>query len=247
MDEAEQLLLRALEIQEVLLGPDDSSVGWTVSLLAYVCQALDRPHEAVEYAERAAPILEGGSPGDQALSDLLGALGQAYLDLERLSEAKQALSRAMAIALDNPDPSEQDLAWHRSNLALFHEQVEEFAAAEELLKRNLSATDSDEQPDPAMVAASKFGLGRIAQKQGRFAEAEPYLRAALEAREELWGADEPDLAYGYARLAEVLFELGKHEEVSELRLLALRLADGLSDTDPDRSELMDRLQRLDSA
>lgn len=109
-DTEEERLLRELEIQEAILGPDDPQVAATLHKLG-VClrrrleRRLERQEEAEDYLKRALSVLEAkGNPDDLQFASTLFELavitrlgrGRGGNDLAKSMSAEELFRRASA-------------------------------------------------------------------------------------------------------------------------------------------------------
>ncbi len=91
--DAKQQYLRALEIQEKVLGPNSREVGFTLHGLGQAYQAAGDTSKATEYLNRAQEIAQRFSaPGDDSCAGILVDLGEAAQNAEKYAEAERPAS-----------------------------------------------------------------------------------------------------------------------------------------------------------
>ncbi|MDP6582150.1 MAG: serine/threonine-protein kinase, partial [Vicinamibacterales bacterium] len=95
---------------------------------------------------------------------------------------------------------------------------------------------------PEISAAVEDTIGRTYRDLGEYDRAEPLLRSALETRQQILGADDPDVAQSLNALGELLLYQGDYEAAEPLWREALDLRRTLfGDTHPDVAEMLSNL------
>jgi tRNA A-37 threonylcarbamoyl transferase component Bud32/tetratricopeptide (TPR) repeat protein len=102
-EKAKVLAERALALKEKIFGREHPDVSITLGLLAWVSVVLDRPNDAIAYADRAIALFaQFGGADNQLVVDPLLNKGAALLALGRPTEAHAAFERALEIAQSGP-------------------------------------------------------------------------------------------------------------------------------------------------
>jgi tetratricopeptide (TPR) repeat protein/predicted Ser/Thr protein kinase len=175
-------------------------------------------------------------PGTESLHDALGdswnALGRVRMRTGKLTEAEQAFSSAHAVrkqvAAEHPLQGEyqRKFANIQMNQGLLDARRGQFDRAEEQyraaqrIRREAIAEKSPENQDSIIRDYGKgaFNLGTLAANRQRYDEAAEDFRLAITQFEPLVDrnpeslSDQLQLAVAYYMLADVLQQLGKHEE-----------------------------------
>ncbi len=239
---AERQLECALDIRQTVLGATAPETAYTGDMLAIALRGAGKLDEAEAAARRAvAAVEDAGIDGDPRLCDVLGTLGSVLLLQERFPEALDVLARAVTSATSETDL--EALAWARDGLGAALIEEERYEEAEAVFGRNLAVSDGDDTLTEIRTSALA-GLAAVARHTGRFHEAESLLREAIELHAALSGPDDPELAFGYGRLAEVLDALHRDDERDLARNRARTLALRLDPEDEDVRELLERLDDL---
>ena len=231
-EEALPLLVRALEIREARLAPDDPDLGLGLYLVGAAYERLRRHDEALPLLVRALEIQEAVLPSnDLDLARTLSWLGSTYVSLGRHNEALPLYERTLEIrdarlAPDHPDVafSQAQLAWTYSNLGRHEEAAPLYEQALAIRELVLGSEHSD-------VAWTLYSLAWTYSNLGRHEEAAPLYEQALAIRELVLGPEHSDVALTLYYLAWTYGNLGRYEEAAPLYARALEIQESLLSPD----------------
>jgi tetratricopeptide (TPR) repeat protein len=241
--EAEQLLRRALAIDEKSSGTDHPSVAIHLNNLAGLLQASNRLAQAEPFYRRALAIDEKSSGTDRPdlaidLNNLAGLL-QAT---NRLSQAEPLYRRALAIDEKSSGTDHPDVATDLNNLAGLLRDTNRLAEAEPLYRRALAIDEQSYGPDHPTVAIRLNNLAELLKATNRLAQAEPLLRRALAIDEKSYGPDHPKVAIRLNNLAGLLMDTNRLAQAEPLYRRALAIDEKSSG--PDHRDLAIDLNNL---
>jgi tetratricopeptide (TPR) repeat protein len=215
--EAEQLKRRALEIDELGLGPDHLDVAVRLNNLATLLLATNRLAEAEPLMRRAQEINELGlGSGHPRVGVNLNNLAQLLKETNRIVEAEPLMRRALAIDEANFGPDHLDVAVRLNNLALLLLNTNRLAEAEPLMRRALEIDARSLGSDHPKVAKDLNNLALLLKVTNRIAEAEPLVRRALAIDERSFGMDHPDVARDLNTLVGLLWATNRLAEAEPL-------------------------------
>jgi len=222
--EAEPLLRRSLESDELTFGKDHPKVAIHLNNLAQLLKATNRLTEAEPIMRRALDIDERLLPGDDPdLGIHLNNLAQLLEATNRLAEADPLMRRALDLAENSFGKDHPTVAIHVSNLAQLLLATNRFAAAEPLMRRALDIDEHSLGRDHASVARDLNNLAVLFQATNRLAEAEPLYRRALDINESSFGRDHPAVANDLHNLASLLEATNRLAEAEPLLRRALEI------------------------
>jgi serine/threonine protein kinase len=141
--------------------------------------------------------------------DVMNGLGLVYLDLGRLDEASEWLTKALHFAELDPDAVLEDLIAIRQNLAMIDYEKHDYASAEASL-RELVALQGDLPLDSAWLSALN-SLAIALEAQGKIEEAERFFARAITGRSEFYGPEHPLTLSSTRKLTRMLVEAGRYE------------------------------------
>ena len=178
-------------------------------------------------------------------ADMMHVMGQVYLSLGLLSDARPLLEHALAMRRSEYEVPHADIAASLHQVAeldylqgLFENGEGRFTEAL-AMRRHLFGVG---HPD---VAASMHGLGVLLSDAGRLDEADSLLKEAVALRRSFAGAPGRDLAQSVSALALVLHRKSSFEEAEDLFREAVELGRGAEDDlSPVRIASLRNLARL---
>lgn len=200
--EAEDLLLAALEIRRELLGDANPLVASSQEGLARLRKAQARFDEA-ESLLRASLEIREAAFSDQHPEVALGLNNLADLLILRgeYTEAETRLRRAQAIYETAFGPDHPGVATCLDNLAVLARLQGRPGEAAALLERSLNLRRARQDEDGAATVLNN--LGALYEDQGRLAEGLLAHRQALETLERIVGRRHPRYAIGLQNLASI--------------------------------------------
>jgi tetratricopeptide (TPR) repeat protein len=212
LDEAEELVREALELDRRLFGETHANVDASLNNLGTILQ-LRGDFDAASDIFRRALAVNRAVYGEEhtAVAFSSNSVGHIYLMRGDAAGAVAFYREAHRLYLQlvgEHHPNTQTVAL---NLARALREAGMHAEAGRVYRTVLAGLDPDNPQHRTRLIGARVGLGRVLTLEGRFAEAQPLLELALEASLEQFGPD--DWRTGEARLA-----LGSH-------LLAVRQTD----------------------
>ena len=219
--EAEPLYVRALGINEKVLGPEHPDTARSLNNLAELWQSQGRYAEAEPLYRRALAIREKTlGPEHPNTAASFNNLAGLWRSQGRYAEAEPPFRRALEIHQKALGPEHPTTAGSLNNLALLYDNQGRYAEAEPLYVRALEIYEKALGAEHPNTAASLNNLAGLYESQGRYAEAEPLYRRALEIKERALGPEHPDVAVVAGNLAATLHKLNRHAEAAELEARA---------------------------
>eukprot|EP00903_Cladosiphon_okamuranus_P014783 g13695.t1 len=195
LEEAEELLLRCLGIQETN-GVDDVAVAYTLNELG-VCvreTGQERLEDAVDYLRRALRIKEAKLGRDHVqVAYTLHHLGISLRRAGGLEEAESVLRRCLEIREVKLGPEDMQTARTLHKMGACIREAGRLDEAEELLRRSLRVKEAKldpKIPDDLSLARTVHQLGMCIRDAGRLEEAEGYCRRCLGIVESKLGVDD---------------------------------------------------------
>src|SRR5262249_1432777 len=216
-EEAEPLLLSALEIFETHDGADSPDVAAVLCDLGTIAEERCDYELALERFRRAAEIIETISDSDdedlrQLCLRVWNSLGQAQRLLGCYSQSKPFYHRALEFAERIYGAESIEVADALNNLGILGKFAGWFDEAEQHYRRSLAIVEKLFGVDSPRAASLYHNLGGLAHARGQFAEGEPFARKAVELRRRKLGVDHPAVAHDMAALAALLDGQGKYDE-----------------------------------
>ena len=246
-DEAEPLLVEALELRRQNLADDHPDLATSLHNLAALWRDRGRWDEAEPYFQEALAIREqalGPEHGDVAAT--LNELAVLYGMSGRLEQAEPLFRRALTLregALGEDDPAVAPIL---NNLGIVHAQREEYAEAEPYFLRGLEIRQKTLPEDHPEIAANLVALGSLYANQGDHARGLPYYERGLEIWERALGPKHPRLGLTLTSLGSSYHEVGRDDDARAMleRALALR-EEVLGDDHPDVAKTLRTLAHLE--
>ncbi len=213
---AEPLIRRALEVDEIAFGGNHFVVALRLNNLAVLLRDTNRLVEAEPLMRRALAIDEASSGKNHPdvardLANLAGLL-QAT---NRHAEAEPLMRRALAINEACYGRDHSTVATSLNSLARLLQATNRFGEVEKMYRRALTIDEACYGTSHPEVAIVLNNLAEFLQATNRHVEAEPLMRRALAIDEASYGKDHP-------RVAEVLNSLA----------ILLQITNRLSEAEP---------------
>lgn len=210
LEEAEQLLRRALEI-------DPSSAATYVGNLASVLKATNRLEEAESLIRRALEIQVAnfGSNHPHVVSHL-NNLALLLQTTDRLDEAESLMRHGLEIGESSFGGDHPQVATLLNNLALLLHATNRSEEAEPLMRRILEIDEAAFGTDHPDVARDLNNLALLLQTTNRPEEAEPLMHRVLAIKEASFGGDHPSVATALHNLAILFTNTHRLEEAEPL-------------------------------
>ena len=215
--------MRAVELKETAVGPQDPSVAVSLSNLGLVLRRQGKLDEARAAYERALRIREaslGAVHADVARSlAALSALAAAAGDFTR---ARELGMRALTIAERQNPPDHLLEAGAANNLAQALFQTNDFAGSKQRLEQAIRAYEAALGADHPEVGKALSNLANVVSETGDLAGARTLYERATTIQEKRQGADHPDVALNVNNLADIFFLIGDYSQAATLFERALQ-------------------------
>ena len=222
--EAEPLMRRSLEIDEVTFGEQHPTVAIRLNNLANLLHATGRPREAEPLMRRALEISEA-TFGRQhpSVAIRLNNLAVLLQDTNRIEEAEPLMRRALEIDVAALGGQHPEVAIRLNNLSQILQDTNRIEEAEPLMRRALEIDVAAFGKQHPTVALDLNNLANLLQVANRNEEAEPLMRRALEIDEVASGKQHPAVAIHLNNLAMLLNDTGRCTEAEPLIRRALEI------------------------
>lgn len=232
-DQAEKLLVEALDLRRRHLGAESAEVGQSLYHLgALYLITFGESEKTLTEAVRILEKTEG--PDDPEVAGALNGLGTFYGRKGDAARAEPLLRRALAIRTRTLGPDDPSVAATLNNLAIVASGRGEWKKAEELFRRGLAIREKVLPADHPDVAVNLEALAVLYDSTDRPREAEILHRRALAIWEKVLGPNHPRLGLLLSNLANTESALGRPEEAEALHRRALTLREAAHGPDhPD--------------
>ena len=214
-EQAETVLLEALEIKERTLGGDHPDLAIVTGGLASVREGMGDIDGALRLLQRALEIHERALGAEHPyLGDHLANMGRLLAGRGEVDEGRVKLERALALFEQAGDVARAATTMHALARAYYSEgRVTEAFASMEGARTALEASVGTEHPLLGRIIGT---LGLMHAEQGRRAEAEVLYRRALAIRERTLGLEHADSAGTVWNLAMLLQDQERFAEAEPL-------------------------------
>lgn len=194
LDEAESLLLKAIDVAETNSATESFVQASLYSNLAAVLKDLGRLAEAEILLRKAIDLQEDSFESERgALAVFYSNLGTVLGSLGRLAEAEAFLLRALEVMEASYGPAHPRLAVPYMNLAgLLHDTGRQ-SEAEGFLLKAIAVQETSFEHDHPTLATMLVGLAQLRLAQQRSDEAAELLTRALRIRRAALPASHPDI------------------------------------------------------
>ena len=218
---AKAYLLKTHTILEKVKTPDQRAIYRSARRLAFLCDNLGQPEEALVFYEKA--IAAGTQLGDLPHSDLGTMLNNVALIFRKSGRQKAAepyYLQALQIYEKQLGPNHADVASVLNNLAVFYTNERRYSEAEKI---HLRALDIRKKLYPAThpdIAQSKCNLAVVYHSRGDYAKAAELYRASLKSWEEASGKPSEDYEVVASNYADLLRSLGHARKAHQVEVRA---------------------------
>jgi tetratricopeptide (TPR) repeat protein len=219
--EAEPLLLHALDIYKYLQGPNTATCLNGLAVL-YKNQSKYELAE-VRYQQVLEIYEQQLGPEHPSTAGCLNNLAVLCRTQGKYEQAELLSQRALAICEKALGPEHPHTARNLNNLAKLYCKQGKYDQAESLFQRALAIRKKWLGPEHPSTATSLDNLGRLYNAQGKYDQAEPLHQRALEIREQQLGLLHPDTAQSLNNLALLYQVQGKYEQAGPLCQRALAI------------------------
>ena len=202
---ARAIMERALEIAEVIGGPNHPQTAGTLNNLASLLYAQGDYNAALPLYERVVPIYEQTyGPSHPQTAIILNNLAELRQEQGDYSTARLLYERALKIHEQASGPHDAQTANSLNKLALLLQAQGEYNTAQPLYERALAIRETVYGPTHPKTAISLSSLAFLLQEQGDYDKAHQLHERALAIVESAFGPHHPETARNLNNLAEVL-------------------------------------------
>ena len=223
-DKAIEYNIRALTIEEKVLGLAHSDVATSYNNLGLAYWKKGDTDKAIEYYSRALTIQEKALGTEHPfVATSYNNLGVAYSDKGDNDKAIEYHTRALAIQEKVLGLNHPSVATSYNNLGSVYSEKGDNNKAIEYYLKALTIREKvlgTEHPD---VANSYYNLGVAYSDKGDNDTAVEYYLKALTIREKVLGTEHPDVANSYHNLGSVYLDKGDNDTAVEYYLKALTI------------------------
>src|SRR2546421_10324808 len=218
---AKPFLLKAHGVLEKAKPLDQRLLYRSARRLAFSCDNLGQPEEAIRYYEKA--IAAGTQLDDLPYSDLGTMLNNVALIFRKSGRQKAAepyYLHALQIYEKHLGPEHADVASVLNNLDVFYTNERRFSEAEKSHLRALAIRQKVHPPTHPDIAQSKCNLAVVYHSRGDYGRAAELYRASLKSWEEATDKPPEDYEIVAANYADLLRSLGKARKAQQLEARA---------------------------
>ncbi|HSP18363.1 MAG TPA: tetratricopeptide repeat protein, partial [Myxococcaceae bacterium] len=221
LDQADELLGRALELRRGAFGADHPDVARSLLASGQLASARGRYDVADQQVSAGLAMLRRHRPRDDPeIARGLSALGKVHENAGKYREAVAELEEAVRLQSRRPDAL-ADLSQSLTELANCHFYLGEYARADALNQQVLGIDRRLYGPGHPHVADDLINLGAVQFEQGHNVEAERWNRQGLDILRAWYGPDHPETASAETLLARSLLRLERRDEARSLLVAAL--------------------------
>lgn len=214
-EKAEQVLKRALSIQEEMLGPKHQMVGRAVNELAHLSFKQGKFEEAEALYERCLSICEGQPIRVPShLVAVLNNLADTCRVRTKYEKALKLFQRALALC-ELYGGEYLGTAKVLCNLGILYMEQGKDKEAELLFKRALSIRELQLGAMHPDTATSLNNLADLYRRRGKYTDSEQLFKRALVIDEKVYGLDHPEVATDLHNLAMLYGVQGRGWEAEE--------------------------------
>jgi CHAT domain-containing protein len=207
---AEQLLQRAMTMQEKALGEEHNSFAGTLNSLAGLYREKGDYAGAEPLYQRAVAIREKTNHPYLAVS--LNNLANLYRDMGDYEKAEPLYLRSIAIKEKSVGPDHPDVGDSRCNIAFLYYARGDYAKAETLYLSALATLEKALGPNNLRVGLHLGHFADVYLATNDYAKAEPLYHRALSSLEKAMGTNYYELANILVNLAQISVAEGKLDE-----------------------------------
>jgi len=163
---------------------------------------------AKRYADAELAIVNSAQADPRLRYQALMTAGGASWGLETWEDAEARFREALAVALDDPQPDELNIAKARSDLGMSLQTQSRYQEAEPLEKLALATDEKMLGADHAATMAARRDLALSEYRLGRYPQAQAIMEQTLAAQRRKLGNDHPAIAGTEINLGGLLVERG---------------------------------------
>ena len=244
--EAIPLAIRALTIEEKILGAEHPKVAISLDNLALLYKKMGAYIKAESLYQRALTIFEKDlGPEHLDVATNLNNQASLYFEMDYYSKAEPLYRRALAIYEENLGSTHPSVAISMDNLASLYHAMGSFSKAESLHQRSLKILEQTLGSNHPDVALSLNNLAALYVSQSNFAIAEQFFQRAMKIYEEAFGLAHPNIAICLNHLGDLYQVQGNFTKSVQFYQRALKTSEkALGPDHPDVATSLNALARL---
>ncbi|XP_077997174.1 nephrocystin-3-like [Glandiceps talaboti] len=208
---------RALQLEELVPGPDSEDVAKSLNELGVLYYLQNNQETAEAYFKKALEMREsllGGEHADVAQS--LNNLAALYNDRKDYIRAEPLYERALEIRQTVFDSDHPSVAATIKHLAVLYKKQGENDKAEPLYKQAVQIREKSFGTDHPCVATALVNLAVLYCEQNKHSDALPLYERALKIYEDTLGPNHARVAETLRNLAVLRYEQGDYETAAKL-------------------------------
>lgn len=220
--DAEQQLLRSLDLTNALHGDQHNQSAWVRLNLANTIRAQGRLDEAITLYNEAAPIFRADPTQQSRLAATLDSLASAYMERSELALAEETLLEVQSIRASLEDWDAKDAVRDLLLLSSLQFHRGDLISAENHLRSALEQARSELGDRHELTVVSLSNLAVSLKQQDRAAEALPYSEECLATARAVFGDDHTHTLQAMSNMASLLQALERYDESESMYLALLR-------------------------
>ena len=244
-DKALELLYKALNIREKILGVEHINTANTYHSIGYVYSQYDYT-KALEYYEKALIIREkvlGKEHSDVAAS--YNNIGYVYYFQGNYSKMLEYLQKALIIHEKVLGKEHPNVAMSYHNIGYVYYFQGNYSKALEYYQKALIMREKVLGNEHQDIAASYNNIGLVYHTQGNYSKALEYYQKALSIWEKVLGNEHPNTATTYNNIGLVYDNQGEYTKALEFLQKALKIRKKvLGDNHPDTVGTYNAIEKI---
>ena len=227
LDEAEPVLLKALEMRRVLFaGQDHPDLAQSMFDVARYYEEIQGDSVEVLHLDALAMRERLFERPEMSIAESSHELGVFYLDtVFDLDLAAQYFTDALEMYQQLEGPENRHVSEVLSNLGVVYtlQEPPDLRAAEDVTRRAIAMQLKILGDDHPFVASNHHNLGALYYDLGNYADARTELEKAIELRKKLYGERAMSAANSMNKLSQVLLEQGELTQAEAILLEAVEI------------------------
>ncbi len=200
--EAVDRLQKAVELREKVLGPEDPSLAFPLSVIAGTYQYKADYAKAEELYARALKLQDQADPDAGDALVILNNLAIAYIHLDQFDQAERALLRAINIAERKFGPGEIATINPMVNLANLYDEKGDYVKAQALFEQAMANGERALGPNYPGLAVIISNLAGVYSERGDYAGGVRFGQRAVAILEKSGRPEDPRLALALVTLGD---------------------------------------------
>ena len=219
-DEALEYYLKALEIEEKILGKNHTSTANTYNNIGLVYKNKGYSDKALEYYQKALNIYENEMGKEHpSVANINSNIGLVYKKNKNYKNALKYYLRALNIEEKSLGKEHPNTAISYNNIGILYYIQKNYDKALEFYFKALIIRESKlgkEHPDTASLY---YNIGETYNQQGKYKKALEYLHKELMVCEKRLGKEHPDTKISYRNIAVIYSKIGDEKAAKKYEKL----------------------------